>query len=217
MLSKIITAAALTALLAVPSAAQAATSCKSTWVQATGKLSTFFVPVGKLVCNAVNTDNEQGARKCMEDVEKFAAKAQEIKDAWNQGENGSWKIGPRPLPNNRPQTGAVATERQFVGAPVLNSEYELSLDRTGGKAKKDLIVKICFVDANGDDVHYEQVRLSKDGRKSFKKTFKNVEGTFPLIHLNNEKWGTNAHQYTIKGTGRGEASAVAKARQTLKR
>lgn len=215
MIRKTITAAALAALFAVPSAAHAGTSCKSTWVKASGKISTFFVPVAKLVCDKLNTDDREAAQKCLDDVEKFAAKAQEIKEEWNRGEDGSWKIGPRALPLNRPQTGAVSTERQFVGQPVLNSSYEIAIDRTGGKAKNDLIVSICFVDQNGDDVHYEQVRLSKDGRTAFKKAFTGVEGTFPLIHLNNEKWGTNAHQYTIKGSASGEATAVAQARRTL--
>ncbi|MCB9569811.1 MAG: hypothetical protein H6710_21770 [Myxococcales bacterium] len=215
MLTKTITAAALVALFAVPSAAQAGTSCKSTWVKATSKVSTFFTPVAKLVCAKLNTDDEAAAQKCLDDVEKFAAKAQEIKEEWNRGEDGSWKIGPRALPNNRPQTGAVSTERQFVGQPVLAGTYELALERTGGKAKHDLIVDVCFVDANGDDVHHERVRLSKDGLKAFKKSFTGVEGTFPLIHLNNEKWGTNAHQYTIKGTPSGEPAAVVQARKTL--
>ena len=216
MLNKMIFAAALTAAFAVPSVSQAGTSCKSTWVKANSKLKTFFVPVSKFVCNKLNTEDEAKAQKCLEDVEKFAEKAEEMKKEWNQGEDGSWKIGPRALPNNRPQTGAVATERQFVGLPVINAEYELELERTGGKAKNDLIVHICFVDSNGDDVHYEEVRLHKDGKKKFKKSFTGMEGTFPLIHLNNQKWGTNAHKYVIKGSGSGEAAAVQQARQTLK-
>ncbi|MCA9693291.1 MAG: hypothetical protein KC636_27090, partial [Myxococcales bacterium] len=199
MYTKLILSVAATLALTVPNVSHAGTSCKSTWVKANSKLKTFFVPVGKLVCKQLNTDDEAAAKKCMEDVEKFAAKAEEIKEEWNKGEDGSWKIGPRALPLNRPQTGKVSTERQFVGAPVLNSEYTLEIDRTGGKAKKNLIVEICFVDENGDDVQYKKVLLSEDGKRSFSKTFTGVEGTFPLIHLNNEKWGTNAHQYTIKG------------------
>ncbi|MCA9720309.1 MAG: hypothetical protein H6713_36170 [Myxococcales bacterium] len=216
MLKKTIFAISLSAIFAVPSVSHAGTSCKSTWVKANSKLKTFFVPVARLVCNKLNTEDEEAAKKCIEDVEKFADKAEEMKEEWNKGEDGSWKIGPRALPNNSPQTGAVSTERQFVGLPVLNAEYELSLERTGGKAKHDLIVKICFVDANGDDVHYEQVRLNKDGKTKFQKSFKGKEGTYPLIHLNNEKWGTNAHQYVIKGSGSGEASAVVQARETLR-
>lgn len=214
MLRKIaVTAAAITALIAFPNVSQAGSSCQSTWSKAHGKLQTFFVPVAKLVCHQLNTDDAAGANKCLEDVQEWAAKAAEIRDAWNLGES-NWTIGPRALPNNRVQTGAVATERQFVGQPVLNAEYKLDLVRTDGKAKGDLIVKICFVDATGNDAHYEQVRLSKDGRTSFSKTYTGMEGTFPLIHLNNEKWGTNAHKYTLTATARGEASAVAQARVT---
>ena len=216
MFNKIILATALTAIFAVPSISHAGTSCKSTWVKANSKIKTFLVPVGKLVCDRLNTEDKDAAKQCLDDVKAYAKKAEQIRDEWNRGENGSWKIGPRALPNNRPQTGAVATERQFVGLPVLNSEYELSIDRTGGKAKKDMIVKICFVDANGDDVAYESVRLSKNGRRSYKKTFRGVEGTFPLIHLNNQKWGLNAHKYTIRGSASGEPAAVKQARQTLR-
>lgn len=216
MLNKMLLASVLTVAFAAPSISHAGTSCKSTWVKANSKLKTFFVPVGKLVCNQLNTEDKDAAEKCIADLEKFAKKAEEMKAEWNKGEDGSWKIGPRALPNNRTQTGAVATERQFAGAPVLGGEYELSLERTGGKAKKDLIVKVCFVDENGDDVAYQEVRLSKDGRKKFNKTFTGVEGTFPLIHLNNQKWGTNAHKYTIRGESHGEPAAVVQARKTLK-
>jgi len=218
MLSRILIASSLAAaaFLAVPSVAHAGTSCQSTWVKASSKVSKFYVPVGKFVCKQMNTEDEAAAQKCIDDLEKFAKTADEIKDTWNEGEDGSWKIGPRALPLNRPQTGAVSTERQFVGTPVVNEEFTLELDRTGGKAKKNLTVKICFVDETGNDVAQETVVLSKDGKKSFKKTFKGVEGTIPLIHLNNERWGTNAHQYRIKSSGTGEAAAVQQARQTLK-
>ena len=217
MLSRFLIASSLAAtFLAVPSIAHAGTSCKSTWVKASSKVSKFYVPVGKFVCKQMNTEDEQAAQKCIDDLEKFAKTADEIKDTWNEGEDGSWKIGPRALPLNRPQTGAVSTERQFVGTPVVNEEFTLELERTGGKAKKNLTVKICFVDETGNDVAQETVVLSKDGKKTFKKTFKGVEGTIPLIHLNNQNWGANAHQYRIKSSGKGEAAAVQQARQTLK-
>jgi|GEM_PF-2032557 len=217
MLNRILIASSLAALFAaVPTRAHAGTSCKSTWVKATGKISKFYVPVGKFVCKQMNTEDEAKAQKCIDDLEKFAKTAKEIKDTWNDGEDGSWKIGPRALPLNRPQTGAVSTERQFVGTPVVNSEFTLELTRTGGKAKKNLTAKICFVDEDGNDVAYEQVVLSKSGKKSFKKTFKGVEGTIPLIHLNNQRCGTNAHKYTIKSSAKGEAKAVQQARKTLK-
>lgn len=215
MFSKmIVAAAALTTLVAVPATSHAGSSCQSTWSKVTGKVETFFVPVAKLVCKQLNTEDEAAANKCLADVEEWAAKAGEIHAEWNRGES-SWTIGPRALPNGSVQTGAVSTERQFVGEPVLNSSFTLDLERTGGKAKNDLIVKVCFVDASGNDVHYETVRLHKDGRTSYRKTFTGMEGTFPLIHLNNEKWGTNAHQYTLKSSASGEASAVAQARETV--
>lgn len=207
-------AAALLIAATAASTAHAGSACQSTWVKATNKLETFFVPVAKLVCKQLNTDDEAAANKCLEDVQQWADKAGEIHGEWNRGES-SWTIGPRALPNGSPQTGAVSTERQFVGEPVLNAAYTLDLQRTDGKAKKDLIVKICFVDQYGNDVHYEQVRLNKDGRTSFNKTYTGLEGTYPLIHLNNEKWGTNAHQYVLRGSGSGEAAAVAQARRTV--
>lgn len=215
MFSKmIVAAAAMSALVAFPATSQAGSSCQSTWVKASGKVQTFFSPVAKLVCQQLNTDDAEAAQKCIDDVEAFAAKADQIHEEWNRGES-NWTIGPRALPNNRTQTGAVSTERQFVGEPVITGSYEIDLKRTDGKAKKDLIVKICFVDHNGNDVHYEQVRLSKDGRTSFKKTFTGVEGSFPLIHLNNEKWGTNAHKYTLRAEASGEPAALVNARKTV--
>lgn len=215
MLSKIIVAAAtLTALIAAPTTSHAGSSCRSTWVKVTNKIEVFYVPVAKLVCKSLNTDDAVAAQKCIDDAVAYAAKAQEIHAEWNRGES-SWTIGPRALPNNRTQTGSVATERQFVGEPVINGSYTLDLRRTDGKAKNDLIVKICFVDANGDDVHYQEVRLNKDGPTSFRRTFTGMEGTFPLIHLNNEKWGTNAHQYTLSAEAQGEPAALLNARKTV--
>ena len=125
----------------------------------------------------------------------------------------AWKS--LPPANARIQTGKVSTERQFVGEPVIHGSYEIDLRRTDGKAKNDLIVKICFVDQNGNDVKFEKVRLNKDGRTSFKKTFTGVEGTFPLIHLNNEKWGLNAHEYRLRAEASGEPAALVKARKTV--
>jgi len=216
MLNRIIIASSLAAaFLAVPSVAHAGTSCQSTWVKASKKVSKFYVPVGKFVCNQLNTEDPQAAQTCIDQLESFASTAQEIKSTWNQGEDGSWKIGPRALPLNRPQTGAVATERQFVGTPVVNEEFTLELTRTGGKAKKNLTVEICFVDPSGNDVAHETVVLSKKGRKTFTKTFRAVEGTIPLIHLNNQRWGANAHKYRIKSSASGEAAAVQQARQTV--
>jgi len=215
MLSKMIIAAAtLTALVAYPATSEAASACRSTWVKASAKVDTFFAPVAKLVCKQLNTDDAEAAQECIDNVEKYAEKAKEIHAEWNRGES-SWTIGPRALPDNTTQTGAVSTERQFIGEPVITGSYELDLKRTDGKAKNDLIVKICFVDHNGNDIHYEQVRLNRDGRTEFKKTFTGVEGTVPLIHLNNEKWGTNAHQYTLRAETRGEPSALVNARKTL--
>ena len=209
----IVVVAAASALVALPATSHAGSSCQSTWVKATGKLQTFFVPVAKLVCKQLNTEDLAAANRCIEDVVAFADKAEQIHAEWNAGES-SWTIGPRALPNNRTQTGAVSTERQFVGEPVIHGSYEIDLRRTDGKAKNDLIVKICFVDENGNDVHYQQVRLNKNGPTSFKKTFTGMEGTFPLIHLNNEKWGTNAHQYTLRAEASGEPANLVKARQT---
>jgi hypothetical protein len=215
MFSKMIVAvAALSALVAVPATAGAASSCRSTWVKASGKLETFFVPVAKLVCQRLNTDDTVAAQKCIADVVAYAAKAQEIHAEWNRGES-SWTIGPRALPNSRTQTGAVSTERQFVGEPVITGSYALDLVRTDGAAKNDLIVKVCFVDALGNDVHYEEVRLNKSGRTSYRKTFTGMEGTFPLLHLNNEKWGLNAHQYTLRAEATGEPAALVNARRTV--
>lgn len=218
MLNRILTATTLAALITIiPTAAHAGTSCKSTWVKSSSKISKFYVPVGKFVCKKVNTKDEAAAQKCIDDLEKFAKTNKEIKDTWNEGEDGGWKIGPRSLPADRVQTGAVSTERQFVGTPVVNSKYTIDLKRTGGKAKKNLVAKICFVDENGNDVKYKQVTLSKDGTSNFKQTFTGVEGTIPLIHLNNQRWGANAHKYTIKTSGSGEPTAVKQARDTLKK
>lgn len=210
----IVVAAAAASFVALPATSHAGSACQSTWSKATGKLQTFFVPVAKLVCKQLNVDNVDAANQCIEDVQAFAAQAEKIHAEWNKGES-SWTIGPRALPNERVQTGKVSTERQFVGEPIINGSYEIDLRRTDGKAKNDLIVKICFVDQNGHDVKYEQVRLNKNGRTSFKKTFTGVEGTFPLIHLNNEKWGLNAHEYRLRAEASGEPAALIQARRTI--
>lgn len=217
MSNKFVVATLTAAMLCIPQFAQAGTSCKSTWVKSTAKFKTFFVPVAKVVCKQLNTDDEEAAKKCIENVEKFAKVAEDLKTEWNKGEHGSWKIGPRALPNDRPQTGTVSTERQFIGVPVLNEDYKLTMRRTGGKAKRDLIVKVCFVDESGNDVEYKEFRLNKNGNKSINHTFSGVAGTFPLIHLNNQRWGANGHKYIIEGEAQGEPQAVVQARKTLKK
>ncbi len=201
-------------IFALPSVSHAGTSCKSTWTKASSTVSKFFAPASKLVCKRLNTKDEAAAAQCLADLEEFAAKADEIKTKWNEGEDGSWKVGPRALPTDRVQTGTVSTERQFVGQPVLTDTYTLKIDRTGGKAKNDLIIKICMVDETGNDVHYKNVRINKRST-SQNVTFTGAEGTMALIHLNNEKWGTNGHKYTIKASASGEPSAVTQAKATI--
>ncbi len=201
--------------LAAPTEADAASSCRSTWVKSTSVLEKFYVPVSKLVCSQLNTDNPDAAQNCIDQAKKAADAADTIRREWNKGEQGSWKIGPRALPMNRPQTGAVSTERQFVGQPAINDTYTLKLERTGGKAKKDLIVKVCFVDQAGKDVAVDTIRLSKGGKKKWSKTYKNVEGTFPVLHLNNQRWGTNAHKYKLTASAKGVPSALQNARKTV--
>ncbi|MEM6995990.1 MAG: hypothetical protein AAF721_36115 [Myxococcota bacterium] len=211
----LLSVAVASAVLALPSVSHAGTSCKSTWTKASAKVAKFFAPASKLVCKKLNTKDKAAADKCIADVQKYAAEADKIKKEWNKGEDGSWKIGPRALPTNRVQTGKVSTERQFVGQPILNDKYTVKIDRTGGKAKKDLIVKVCLVDEKGNDVHYKSVRLNKKSKsKTF--SFEAAAGTMALIHLNNQKWGANAHQYTIKASASGEPKAVSQAKKTAK-
>lgn len=203
-----------TTALAYPSSAHAGSNCKSTWAKATAKVKKFFIPVGKLVCKELKTDNEEDAKKCIEDLEKFAKDAEEMEKLWNDGDNGTTKIGARGLAHDATETGNVKTERQFIVQPVLGDKYAVTITRTGGKAKKDLIVKVCLVDENGNDSQYKSVKLNK---KTTKKTvtFYNAAGTMPLIHLNNQAWGLNGHKYTIRGTETGEADNVAQAKKTM--
>lgn len=208
-------AAASVVTISAPSEANAGTACRSTWVKSTSVLKKFYGPVSKLVCKKMNTDNPAAAQKCIDQAKKAAKDAVRIKKEWNKGEDGSWKIGPRALPMNSPQQGAVSTERQFVGQPAINDTYSISLERTGGKAKKDLIVKICFVDQAGNDVAVDTFRLSKKGKKKWSKTYKNVEGSFPVLHLNNQRWGANAHKYKLTTRAQGEPSALQNARKTV--
>jgi hypothetical protein len=218
MYTRILVATSLAALFAaVPTQAHAGTACQSTWTKATSKISRFYLPVGRVVCSYLNTQSQADAAECINNLEEYAETLADIEQTWNVGESGGWKIGPRGLPLNRPQSGSVSTERQFVGTPVLNSSYTIELNRTGGKAKKNLTATICFVDAEGNDLQQDTVVLKRNGRTSYTKTFTGVEGTIPLIHLNNQRWGTNAHKYTLESSASGEASAVQQARQTLRK
>ena len=206
---------AAAAVFAIPNVSQAGTQCKSNWVKASAQVNQFFLPAGRLACTHLNTDNEAQAKKCIEDLEKFAGDAAKIKEQWNKGATGSWKIGPRGLPHNRTQAGKVATERQFVGQPVTSEDYSITIKRTGGKAKNDMIIKVCMIDEDGNDAKggFKQARLSKKGKKTATFTFKGVPGTMALVHLNNQKWGTNAHQYTIETKSKGDSAAVATAKK----
>ncbi len=211
MTPRILMVPALAASMALlPTQADAASNCRSVWNKATGKIQRFSKPLAKLVCKGMNISNPATAQVCLNQVQKYAKKADEMVKAWNE-DGDSWNIGPRPLPHNRYQTGAVSTERQFVGQPVLGNSYTLTIERTGGKAKKNLTVKVCMVDENGTDVEFRTFTLSKNGPKKKTLNFTGVAGTFPLVHLNNQRWGTNAHKYTIKGTPAGKAPNVKKA------
>ncbi|RMG94725.1 MAG: hypothetical protein D6705_15445 [Deltaproteobacteria bacterium] len=201
-------------MIALPATASAGSNCKSIWNKATGKIEKVAGPVAKLVCAGIAVETPATARQCLDLVEKTSKEVDKIVKSWNE-DGDSWNIGPRPLPHDRYQTGAVSTERQFVGQPVLGDTYSLTIERTGGKAKKGLVVKVCMVDENGYDVKYKSFTLSKDGPRKKTVTFRGVAGTYPLIHLNNQRWGTNAHKYTIKGGESGEAPNVAKAREIL--
>lgn len=207
-----VAALAAAAVFTVPSISHAGTGCKSTWTKAQEKLDKYFAPVSSLVCKKLHTESEEDAQKCIDDLAKYAAQAKKMKKEWNN--DGNWTIGPRALPTAKVQSGKLLTERQFVGEPVLADSYTVKIDRTGGKAKKAMVVKICMVDADGDDVRQKTVRLSK-GKTSQTVTFDNVAGTMALIHLNNERWGANAHQYKIKTTTSGEPRAVSQAKRTL--
>lgn len=200
---------------ATEASARSSSACRSTWVKSTSVVRRFFTPVSKVVCNKLNPNDEEQAKTCIDDANAFADDVARMEREWNRGEHGSWKIGPRALPLNSQQAGTVSTERQFVASPVVNRRYTIELERTGGNAKKDLQVKICFVDPNGSDVRVENVNLSRDGKKAYKQTFSSVEGTFPLIHLNNQRWGANGHKYTIKVKASGEPTKVTRARKTL--
>ncbi len=198
--------------LLLPAQADAASNCRSVWNKSNSKIQRFAKPLAKLVCKGIAVKTPASAQKCLDQVAQLASKADAMVKAWNE-DGDSWNIGPRPLPHKRVQTGAVSTERQFVGQPVLNDNYTLTIERTGGKAKKDLVVKVCMVDDKGTDVKYKEIRLSKNGKKKHTFTFSGVAGTFPLIHLNNQRWGTNAHKYTIKGVPRGVPPKLAAARK----
>lgn len=210
------TVVAATTVFAIPSTSHAGSNCKSHWNKVNAKVKKFFGPVSKFVCKELNTDDEAQAEKCLQDVEKFAEDVEKMKKLWNDGDNGQTKIGSRGLAHGATETGNVKTERQFVGEPVTNDTYKLTIKRTGGKAKNDLIIKLCMVDENGNDAEYESVRINKKNT-SETITIDNADGLMPLIHLNNQKWGANGHQYTIRGEASGEADAVSKAKATMKK
>lgn len=205
---------AATSVFTIPSTSYAGSKCKSGWNKTSSEVKKFFGPVSQYVCSELATDNEQAAQQCVENLEKFAAEMERMKQLWNDGKGGEGKIGSRGLAHGTKEAGNVKTERQFVGQPVLHDSYKLTINRTGGKAKNDLIVELCMVDANGNDAKYKSVRLNA---KATSKTIEiaNAAGLLPLIHLNNEKWGANGHEYTIRGSVKDEPHAVALAKKTL--
>ena len=210
------TVVAAATVFAIPSTSHAGSNCKSGWNKVTSKAKKFFKPVSKFVCKELNTDNEAQAEKCLQDVEKFAEDVDKMKKLWNDGDNGQTKIGSRGLAHGTTETGNVKTERQFVGQPVVNDTYKLTIKRTGGKAKNDMTIKLCMVDENGNDARYKSVKVNKKKTKQTI-TIDNAAGLIPLIYLNNQKWGANGHKYTIRGEVSGEADAVAQAKATMKK
>ena len=205
----VISALVATAAFSAPSTSHAGSNCTSGWNRLTTKAKGYFV------CNALNTESEDAARTCLDQVEQYKETIQEMKATWNTGDSSSTKIGTRGLPHARTQTGNLKTERQFAGQLITGRKYTLTIDRTGGKAKKDMVVQVCMVDSNGDDVEYETRRINKSNTSTTIE-FIGVEGTMPLIHLNNERWGANGHHYTIRGVESGQPAAVRRARKTLK-
>lgn len=208
------TLVAATAMLAVPSVSHAGSNCSSGWNKLTTKTKRLFVPVGKVVCNALNTEDLQAAQQCIDDVERYAAQIEAMEVLYNGSGSSTTTIGTRGLAHDRTETGNVKTERQFAGEPIVARRYSLTINRTGGKAKKNLTVKVCLVDSSGDDAQYRSVTLNKS-QTSKTINFDNAAGLMPLIHLNNQKWGANGHKYTIRGTTSGVAPNLRQARQTV--
>jgi len=199
--------------LAVPATAQAGNSCTSEWV----KFKSFFdkngPKVAKGICQLFNKDDVDAAKKCQEDYEKAKAKVDATIHNYNSKVGDSqWKVGPRGLGEDTWLTGTLLAERTFAGAPVMSDRYRLEFKRTGGKEKRAMTGTVCFVDADGKVDSSQSFSIDRS-RTSYDRTFTGVAGLTPVILLK-KPWGTNGHQYTIRGSSGAEPAIVAQARKT---
>jgi hypothetical protein len=156
------------------------------------------------------------AAECNKTLKKALKELKKAKKKWNgkMGKFPGLKIGPRGLPVNKWQRGKLVIERKFIGLPVATKNAFITLKRKGGKATKDTVVWICFVNSKGDDVQKLKVTIpgaKRKWRKGKKKEwrrdlkFKNVGMLTPMVWFKAKKpfkpFRTMHYQVRIKEYG----------------
>lgn len=157
------------------------------------------------MCKAFNKDDKDAANKCIADYERAQEELAKISKLYNEDAGGG-TIGPRGLGNDRWYEGKLLAERTFIGETILSNEYTVEFKGDGGKNKNPYTVEFCFIDpVNGGAVIEPVSRTFKTNNGEFKRTFKGVAGSRPMVYLENSKVSaTNAHRYKLHGKQGGE-------------
>jgi len=211
----IVTLLASGAVVLAPSQ-QAEASCKSNWMKLSDAFKKFSPIVAKGICKAFNEDDKDAASKCIADYEKAQAELAKISKLYNEDADGG-TIGPRGLGNDRWYEGKLLAERTFIGETILSDEYTVEFKGDGGKSKAPYTVEFCFIDpVKGGAVIEPVSKTFKTNDGKFKRTFKGVAGSRPMVYLKSSKpVGTNANRYKLHGKQGGEPSYVTLARKVV--
>lgn len=198
--------------VALAPASASANPCRSEWV----KFKSFFdqngAKIARGVCQLLNKDDAAAAQKCVDDFEAARQKIDAKLAEYNaKADDSQWKIGPRGLGEATWATGTLLGERTFSGAPILSDSYRLELQRTGGKATKQMRGTVCFLDSDGNLALPAATFAIDAGKPTYDNTFSGVAGLTPVILLE-KPLGLNGHQYRIRGTRGVEPEVVRQAR-----
>lgn len=194
----------------------------------------FFIAISASIgqsrtCSGFGAPLMEGWKKLYKTTHKIGAKAlkltplpnevtQFIEDAsvdmhdfvFNKNKQSWTTLGPRDLfiPDSEPGKLAkvgVGGRRQFVTAPSLYDEVDITVVKSGGKAKTD--VTICTYDAKtGNKMHIQTYTFKKGkGNETWRKTIKNAYGKSISVFLKNKSVANNFH-YEVKTKGRVDMS-----------
>jgi len=179
---------------------------------------------GCLTAAAVSAILTQGAtaassaefyQKCYATLNEFNSIATSAVKKWNTLVGNTWaQLGPRALEFNKTLSGTVVGpgDRMFISAapiPADLDEVEIELKKEDGKSETE--VTVCKVAANGQGTTLWSFTIDggKDNQgKTWKKTFKNVDGYILSVFLNS-KSVTRSMEYQLKATLRDTSTKVA--------